>query len=86
MTTIRGKGELEIEFRPTVSASFWGDTRIDFKGHISDGKRTVPWHASMSMNCTAQLVRDIRAAMRRARDEKIKSLNKAVEEAEGPLP
>lgn len=48
---------------------------------------SVEWTCTgeLDMYCATRLVRDVRKAMRRVRDEKTAILNGCVQEAEGPL-
>lgn len=83
MTKTRTRN-LKIIFTPKVEAKSYSQTITVTTGSWS-GKTMNSMTGEMSVHCAAQLIRNLRRALRQIRDEEIARLNQAVQSAEGDL-
>lgn len=85
MTRVRGKVPLNLTRVSEVHGNAYSlKVTVHVEGEDSAGVRFTA-EGEMEMHCARNLIRDLRLAMRRVRDEAIARLNKAVADAEGPL-
>lgn len=75
---------LEMVFGPTVEANTYSRKVIVRTGSWS-GSTINRMTGELSVYCAVRLVRDLRRALRKIRDEETARLNQAVQSAEGDL-
>lgn len=75
---------LEITLMPKVEANAYSRTiRVETGGY--SGMTRNQMHGELSVNCAVRLVRELRRALRKIRDDETARLNQAVQSAEGDL-
>lgn len=75
---------LKMVFSPDVDADTWNHKiRVKTGGWSGNTKNQMT--GELSVYCAVQLVRDLRRALRKIRDEETARLNQAVQSAEGDL-
>lgn len=75
---------LKMVFSPNVEANTYS-RKITIKTGSHSGSTINRMTGELSVYCAVQLVRDLRRALRKIRDEETARLNQAVQNAEGDL-
>ena len=75
---------LPMEFTPQVEGSYYGQLITVVTGCHRAGTE-YKFKGSLSPECAAELVRNLRRALRKIRDDSANRLNRAVTSAEGDL-
>lgn len=84
MTTIRGKEPIELTDCPSVETlAYSQQVIVTTGGWCNDHPFTAK--GKLSVTCAKNLIRELRKALHRIRDETRERLDKAVSDAEGPL-
>lgn len=83
MTRVIGKAPIKCTNTPHATA-LYDEVRIESGGY--NGSSEFKVFGDLSINCTALLIIELRTALRRVRDQRVRQLNQAVADAEKPLP
>ena len=84
MTRIIGKAPVNCTHTPKVEAMY--DTiRITSGGYSGPRQQEFKLYGDLTPGCTARLIVELRTALRKVRDDRVRQLNGNVAEAEKPL-
>ncbi len=75
---------IKLEWSPEVHARVYS-RRIDVKTGGYAGQTKYVATGELSVGCAVELIRKLRAGLREIRDYQARTLNAAVDRAEGPL-